>query len=74
VVEQFFIESQLLHVPHPPCSPDLAPSDFWLSRRIKTGLPGQSFARPEELFEGVRECLEGIPTAELTAIFEGSID
>jgi histone-lysine N-methyltransferase SETMAR len=40
VTEQFFIKNQLLHVPHPPCSPDLAPSNFWLFRRIKTGLTG----------------------------------
>jgi hypothetical protein len=40
VTEQFFIEHQLLHLPHPPSSPDLAPSDFWLFGRIKTGLVG----------------------------------
>jgi histone-lysine N-methyltransferase SETMAR len=40
VAEQFFIEDQLLHVPHPPYSPDLARSDFWLFGRIETGLAG----------------------------------
>jgi hypothetical protein len=69
-----FIENQLLHVPHPSCSPDLAPSDFWLFGRIKTGLTGRSFAEPEELLEGVREFLEGIPAAELTAAPEDWID
>jgi hypothetical protein len=74
VTEQFFIENQLLHVPHQPYSADLAPSDFWLFGHIKTELVGRSFAEPEELFEGVRESLEGIPAAELIAVFEGWID
>jgi hypothetical protein len=38
------------------------------------GLTGRSSAEPEELLEGVREFLEGIPAAELTAVFEGWID
>jgi hypothetical protein len=63
-------ENQLLHVPHQPYRPDLALSDFWLFRRIKTGLAGRSFAEPEELLEGVREFLEGIPAPELMAVSE----
>jgi hypothetical protein len=49
-MEQFFVENQPLHVPHPPYSPDLAPSDFWLFERIKTGLAGRSLAEPFENF------------------------
>jgi hypothetical protein len=52
----------------------LAPADFWLFGRIKTGLAGRSFAKPEELLEGIQDFLEGIPAAELTAVFEGRID
>jgi histone-lysine N-methyltransferase SETMAR len=58
VTEQFLIENQLLHVPCPPYSPDLALSDFWLFARIKTELAGRSFTEPEELLEGVREFME----------------
>jgi transposase len=74
VTEQFFIENQLLHLPHPPYSPDLAPSGLWLFGCIKTGLAGRCFADPEELVEGVGEFLEGISASELTAVFEGWID
>jgi histone-lysine N-methyltransferase SETMAR len=74
VTEQFFIENQLLHVSHSPYSPDLAPSDCWLFVRFKTGPSARSFAEPDELCEGAREFLEGIPAAELTAVFEGWID
>jgi hypothetical protein len=52
----------------------LAPSDFWLFRRTNTGLAGRSFTESEELLEGVREFLEEIPAAELTAISKGWID
>jgi hypothetical protein len=52
----------------------LARSDCWLFGRIKPGLAGRSFADPEELLKGVRECLEGIPAAELTAVFDGWIE
>jgi histone-lysine N-methyltransferase SETMAR len=71
--EQFLIENQLPHVPHPPYSPDLAPSGFWLFERIRTGLAGRGFVEPEELLEGVREFLEGIPVAELAEIFEAGL-
>jgi hypothetical protein len=74
VMEQFFIENQLMHVPHPLYSPDSVPSDFWIFGRIKTGLAGSNFAEPEELLEDIREFMEGISAAELTAVFEGWID
>jgi hypothetical protein len=48
VTEQFFIKNLLLHVPHPPDTRDLAPSDFWLFGGIMTGLAGQSFAESLE--------------------------
>jgi histone-lysine N-methyltransferase SETMAR len=46
VTEPFFIENQRLHVPHPPYSPDLAASDFWIFGCLKTGLAGRSFTEP----------------------------
>jgi hypothetical protein len=49
VTEQFFIENQLLHPPHSPYRDDLAPSDFWLSGSITTGLTGRGFTEPKEL-------------------------
>jgi hypothetical protein len=41
---------------------------------MKTGLARPSFAEPEEVLEGVREFLEGIPADELTVVFEGWFD
>jgi hypothetical protein len=74
VAEQFFIENPLLHVPHPVLCSHLAPSDFWLCGRLKTGLAGRDFAEPEEFFERVREFLERTSAAELMVVFEGWID
>jgi hypothetical protein len=54
VTEQFLIENQLLHVPHPPYSPHFAPSDFWLFGLIKTGLAREAWPSPinyEKVFE-----------------------
>jgi histone-lysine N-methyltransferase SETMAR len=36
-------------VPHPPYSPDLAPSDFWLFRHLKKAIRGKLFNSPEEV-------------------------
>jgi hypothetical protein len=47
VMELFFVENQLQHVPHPIYSPDLTASDFWLFARIKTGPTGRNFASPK---------------------------
>jgi hypothetical protein len=54
-------------MPHPPHSPDIAPSNFYLfgtvKQRLQTG-HGHLF---EELEENVDEILGSIPPAELTA-------
>ncbi|GBP32707.1 Mariner Mos1 transposase [Eumeta japonica] len=40
-----FLESQKTEVTgHPPCSPDLAPNDFYLFSSVKNKLPGQRFS------------------------------
>jgi len=36
-------------LPHPPCSPDLAPCDFFLFPNLKKSLDGQKFASNEEV-------------------------
>jgi hypothetical protein len=73
-MKQFFIENQLLHLPHPPYSPDLTASDLCLFGNIKTGPADRSFLDPEGLFECFRGFLEGIPAAELTVVVDDWID
>ena len=45
---------------HPPCSPDLAPSDFHLFGPMKEHLLGQKFA-DDEIMEAVQSWLEATP-------------
>jgi hypothetical protein len=52
VTEQFFIENQLLYIPHPHYSLDLAQPDFWLLGSFKTGLAGRGLADIKKLLEG----------------------
>ena len=46
---------------HPPCSPDLAPSDFHLFGPLKEALGGKMFCSNEEVIEAVREWVRQQP-------------
>jgi hypothetical protein len=48
-VQQFLAKNNIPIAPHPPYSPDLAPSDFWLFLTLKIGLPGRRFATVEDI-------------------------
>jgi transposase len=69
VIEQFMTENQIGRVPHPPYSPDLALSDFWLFGHVKTSLVGQAFDEPEQLLEAITEFLNEIQLPEVVAVF-----
>jgi len=51
-------------VPHPPYSPDLAPTDFFLFLKLKTSLKGRCFQSIEKIQENA--------TRELCAITESA--
>ncbi|GFW51569.1 putative DD34D transposase [Trichonephila clavipes] len=44
--------------PHPPYSPDLAPSDFFLFSGLKRMLTGQKFRADEEVIAETEACFE----------------
>ena len=54
---------------HPPYSPDLAPSDFYLFGSIKRNLSGTSFDEGEELLSAIVEILDSIEKATLNRVF-----
>ena len=56
--------------PHPPYSPDLAPSDFYLFGYVKEKLKGHSFKDRESLFEAIRSIIEGISYANRVSVFD----
>ena len=47
-----------VELPHPPYSPDLAPSDFFLFPKMKAELKGQRFSNDDEVKEAVITYLE----------------
>jgi transposase len=66
----FCEENGLRLAPHPPYSPDLAPSDFFLFGYVKERLKGMVFPSYEELLDAVGEVVTGIELETLTAVFE----
>jgi transposase len=50
-VLQFLAEKKNYTMPQPPYSPDLAPCDFWLFPKLKTGLRGRRFATADGIKE-----------------------
>ncbi len=54
-------EMQFTVLPHPPYSPDLAPSDFYLFRHMKKALRGQHFSDGDSLKGFVENWFESHP-------------
>jgi hypothetical protein len=66
----FCEENGLRLAPHPPYSPGLAPSDFFLFGYIKERLKGMVFPSHEELLDAIGEVVTGLESETLTAVFE----
>jgi hypothetical protein len=64
---QYFNENRMKSTPHPPCSPDLVPSDFYLFGHIKRCLAGFSFEDADQLLAAVEGVLEGIEKSDLAS-------
>jgi hypothetical protein len=56
--------------PHPPYSPDLAPSDFYLFGKVKNLLTGKKFASADEILDEICQILAAIGREELNAVFD----
>jgi hypothetical protein len=62
-------ENNLSGAPHPPSSPDLALSDFFLFGYIKGNLQRTESAKKDDLVAEIREVLNGIVGKVLKAVF-----
>ena len=62
-------DSGLLRTPHPPYSPDLAPSDFYLFGALKSRIQGIEFESSDEIKEWIEDEFEKIPPEELRRVF-----
>ena len=52
-------------LPHPPYSPDLAPSDYFLFPNMKTCLGGKRFSSNEEIIVATNEYFEGFDKTKI---------
>lgn len=59
----------LARAPHPPYSPDLAPSDFYLFGALKSRIKGIEFRDCDEIKEWIMDEFERIPSDELRRVF-----
>ena len=57
-------------VPHPPYSPDLAPTDFFLFPKLKTTLKGRGFQTIEEIQENAIRELRAITESAFQEEFQ----
>jgi hypothetical protein len=74
VTEPFVAGNHIGYVPHPPYSPDLALSYFWLFGDVKTSLVDQIFDEPEQLLEAITEFLNEIQPPEVVAVFSNWVE
>jgi hypothetical protein len=68
--EVFMVEDNMIRLKHPPQSPDLAPSNFYLFPTIKERLTDIQTVDEEDLFSRLRELLNEIPVRELRKVFD----
>ena len=53
-------------VPHPPCSPDLAPCDFWLFSKLR----GCRYETIEEMKEAVTKVIDTLSQEDFQGVFQ----
>jgi histone-lysine N-methyltransferase SETMAR len=73
MVSNWFDAHSLQRLEHPPYSPDLAPADFFLVRKVKEGLDGQSLDQEtiKNAWEGVTRSLSVV---NFTAAFRSWLE
>jgi hypothetical protein len=74
VTQNFFEHNPLKRLPHPPYSPDISPSDFYLFGKMKNTLIGGEIFDEIDLLEVVTEILSGISHHELRAVFRNWVE
>jgi histone-lysine N-methyltransferase SETMAR len=62
--------NQLVRTPHPPFSPNLALSDFYLFDKVEMALMERMFNDENKLFQCVMDMLNDISRGELEAVVE----
>jgi histone-lysine N-methyltransferase SETMAR len=69
VSEVYLAEHSMIRLKHPPYSPDLAPSDFYLVPTVKERLKDIEMVDEEDLLNRLKEILNEIPRKGLDKVF-----
>jgi len=70
-VRDFLATKQITMLEHPACSPDLAPSDFFLFLKVKEILKGRHFDDIDDIRSNTMAALKAIPQNQFQNCFEG---
>jgi histone-lysine N-methyltransferase SETMAR len=69
-----FHNTNLIEMPQPPYSPDLAPCDFFLFGYLKNRMKGFHFRNSESLLEKAQEIVSSIPRSVRPSVFHDWIE
>jgi hypothetical protein len=69
-VKEYMDHNSLKSAPHPPDSPDLAPSDFYLFGYVNHQFQGHEYTEGAKLVSGISEIVNQIPTDTLVDVFD----
>lgn len=72
--KQWFDENRVQRIPHPPYSPDLAPSDYFLFGYLKDQLVNVILDGPEQLEAALTEMIREIPRDIMDNVFNSWIE
>jgi transposase len=61
LIREFLAKQEMIVMPQPPYSPDLAPADFFLFPKLKSTLKGRRFQTVEEIKENSLQDPRAIP-------------
>ena len=67
---KYLEENKVVRIDHPPYSPDLAPSDFYLFGYIKNAFANIVLNSMEEAVKEIMAFVEGNPKKQLIAVFD----
>lgn len=70
LVQQFLTKYEIILVPHPPYSPDMAPCDFFLFPKLKHTLKGHRFEGVESIKQNATRELKSIPQSDYQKCYE----
>ena len=66
IIRQFLTQKQVATLHHPPYSPDLSLSDYFLFPKVKLNLKGARFDTTEEIQKAVTDQLNKIPSEDFS--------